>query len=199
MGLRKTKANKTRRRILDEALQLFKRVGFEQTTIEAIAEAAEVSPSTLYRYFPNKDLILLDPLFDFDLVAAISRHTMNLPLEEALAEAVSEWAQWQDSHAETILLVRSLYSKAPSARARVWDVLSRSEGILRACLAEKLHLPVDDLQVVLTSRLVIFTITPTVADQWEASAGRSSAVAISKQVMRVFQEHNLLIPREVHR
>jgi AcrR family transcriptional regulator len=70
MGLREKKAKKTRERILEEALLLFKRDGYEQTSMEAIAEAAEVSPSTLYRYFLSKDLILLEPLYGFDFSAA---------------------------------------------------------------------------------------------------------------------------------
>src|SRR3984893_3136175 len=83
VGLRERKAKKTRKPIFSEALQLFKRDGYEQTTMEAIAEAAEVSPSTLYRYFLTKDLILLDPLVGYDLIASFSLHSVNLPVEEA--------------------------------------------------------------------------------------------------------------------
>src|SRR5580700_4026255 len=144
MGLRETKAVKTRKRILSEALQLFGRNGYEQTTMEAIAEAAEVSPSTLYRYFLTKDLILLDPLVGYDLIASFSLHAVNLPVEEALAKAILEWAKWQDTNAEEILLVRSLIDQAPLARARLWDIVYQSERDLNALLAEKLHLPKDD-------------------------------------------------------
>ena len=96
MGLRETKAEKTRKRILSDALQLFGRDGYEQTTMEAIAEAAEISPQTLYRYFPSKDLILLGPLVgNHDFSVAFSRLAVNLPVEEALAKAILEWAKWQ--------------------------------------------------------------------------------------------------------
>src|ERR1700722_12523684 len=161
MGLRETKAKKTRRRILSDALQLFGRNGYEQTTMEAIAEAAEVSPSTLYRYFLTKDLILLDPLVGYDLIASFSLHAVNLPVEEALAQAILEWAKWQDTNAEEILLVRSLIDQAPPARARLWDIVYQAEQALNALLAEKLHLPKDDLQVVLSARQVILTIIGT--------------------------------------
>ena len=65
MGLREKKEEKTRKRIVDEALLLFKHNGYEPTTMEAIAEAAEVSRATLYRYFPSKDLVLLDHFMIF--------------------------------------------------------------------------------------------------------------------------------------
>jgi len=194
VGLRETKAEKTRTRIVREALLLFKRDGYEQTSVEAIAEAAEVSPSTLYRYFPSKDLILLSPVSAYDFWEAFSRHAVNHPAEEALAEAILDWAKWQDSNAEEVLLVRSLIDQAPIPRARLWDVVYQSERDLNARLAEKLHLPEDDLKVVLSARLA-FLVIGLVADLWRASAGKSSSVAIAKKVMRMFEEHKVLLPQ----
>jgi AcrR family transcriptional regulator len=199
MGLRETKAKKIRKRILIDALQLFRRNGYEQTTMEAIAEAAEVSPSTLYRYFLTKDLILLDQLVGYDLIASFSLHAVNLPVEEALAKAILEWAKWQDTNAEELLLVRSLIDQNIMPRARVWDLLFQSVRDMNARLAEILHLPEDDLQVVLSVRLLFLVITFTVSDQWRAGAGKSSAVEIAKQVMRMLEENKVLIPRQAPR
>lgn len=198
MGLRETKAQKTRTRIVREAFLLFKRDGYEQTSVEAIAEAAEVSPSTLYRYFPSKDLILLSPVSAYDFWEAFSQHALNHPAEEALAEAILDWAKWQDSNAEEVLLVRSLIDQAPIPRARLWDVVHQSERDLNARLAEKLHLSEDDLKVVLSARLV-FLLIGLVADLWRESAGKSSSVAIAKKVMRMFEEHKVLLPRKAPR
>jgi len=200
VGLRKTKAEKTRKRILTEALRLFKRDGYEQTTVEAIAEAAEIGPRTLYRYFASKDLILLGPMTGFgDFSAAFSRHAVNLPVEEALAEAILEWAKWQDTNAEEILLVSSLIDQAPIARARLWDIVYQAEQALNARLAEILHLPKDDLQIVLSVRLVLLTIINTLADQRRARDGKFSSSVCAKRVMRMFEEHKVLIPRRAPR
>ena len=199
MGHRETKARKTRKRIFSEASQLFKRDGYDQTTMEAIAEAAEVSIRTLYRYFLSKDQILLDPLFGFDFSAAFSQHAVNLQVEEALAETLFEWAKWQDTNSEEILLVRSLIDQAPIARARLWNLVYEAERVLSARLAEKLHLPENDRQFILSARLLFLTITATVADLWRAGAGKSSAVAIAKQVMKMFEENRVLIPRQAPR
>jgi AcrR family transcriptional regulator len=197
VGLRETKAEKTRRRIVSEALRLFKRDGYEQTTVEAIAEAVEIGPRTLYRYFASKDLILLGPLTgDLDFSAVFARHAINLPVEEALAEAILEWAKWQDANSEEILLVLSLIEQAPIARAKLWDIVNQQERSLTARLAEKLHLPEGDLRVVLSSRHVLLTIIQTVAEQSRASAGRSSSIEYAKQAMRMFEEHKVLLPRE---
>ncbi|NUP66730.1 MAG: TetR family transcriptional regulator [Nonomuraea sp.] len=60
-GLRERKKAKTRETILREAFALFRERGYHATTVEQIAEAAEISPATFFRYFPTKeDLVTLD-------------------------------------------------------------------------------------------------------------------------------------------
>ncbi|GAB2502356.1 hypothetical protein GCM10026982_31210 [Nocardiopsis aegyptia] len=54
-GLRERKKARTRNGIRREALRLFREQGYQATTMEQIARAADVAPSTLFRYFPTKD------------------------------------------------------------------------------------------------------------------------------------------------
>lgn len=58
-GLRERKKARTRAQIRETALGLFAEQGYEATTVQQIAEAAEVSLSTLFRYFPTKAQLVL--------------------------------------------------------------------------------------------------------------------------------------------
>jgi AcrR family transcriptional regulator len=57
-GLRELKKRRTRETILRVALELFAKQGYINTTLDQIAEAAEVSTGTLFAYFPSKEDIL---------------------------------------------------------------------------------------------------------------------------------------------
>lgn len=65
-GLRERKKLRTRASIQKEAMRLFLEKGYEETTIEDIADVVEISPSTFFNYFPSKEAVVfqddLDPL-----------------------------------------------------------------------------------------------------------------------------------------
>ena len=67
-----------------------------------------------------------------------------------------------------------------------------------ARLAEKLHLPEDDLRVELSARLV-FAILGAASVQWRVSPNRSPSSAIAKEALRMFEKQKVLIPRKARR
>jgi AcrR family transcriptional regulator len=89
LGLRERKKLKTRAALQKEAMRLFLEKGFAMTTIEEIADAAEVSPSTFFNYFSSKeDLVLQDDL-DPLIIAAFNAQPPELGPIAALRAAMN--------------------------------------------------------------------------------------------------------------
>lgn len=87
-GLRERKKAKTKAAIQRHAVRLFTEQGFAATTVEQIAEAAEVSPSTVFRYFPTKEeLVVFDP-YDPVIFAEFQRQPPELTLIQAWRHAL---------------------------------------------------------------------------------------------------------------
>lgn len=78
-GLRERKKRRTRAMLVATAIELCDRQGFEQTTVEQIAAAADVSPRTFSRYFATKEEVVL--ALSADLVEAIAAQLSRQPRE----------------------------------------------------------------------------------------------------------------------
>ena len=54
VGLRERKKARLRQLIIDTAIKLFRKHGYERTRIDDIVDTLEISQPTFFRYFPSK-------------------------------------------------------------------------------------------------------------------------------------------------
>jgi AcrR family transcriptional regulator len=106
------------------ALELFRRQGFEETTVNQIATAAEVSPMTVFRYFATKEDIVVWDDFDETLVARIQESPECDDVITRVATVLLNSLADADEDARLAMLARlELAIRSPALRARGWDNL----------------------------------------------------------------------------
>jgi AcrR family transcriptional regulator len=89
LGLRDRKKIQTRDTIRREAMRLIDENGYANTTVEQIAEAAEVSPSTFFRYFPSKEMVLMANDLDLVTITALEQQPAEMPSLQAFRRALA--------------------------------------------------------------------------------------------------------------
>jgi len=158
-GLRERKKAQTRAAIQRHALRLFREAGYTATTMEQIAAAAEVSPSTLYRYFPTKEDLILQDDYDPLLAAAFRAQPPEMPILEAFRTAIWQgMAQIPEAEqAEAMNRARMSYT-IPEVRARTLDHLFTTADMLTDLFAERLNRSPDELEVRVLAGTVIGTM-----------------------------------------
>ncbi|MEU6674027.1 helix-turn-helix domain-containing protein [Streptomyces sp. NPDC046925] len=139
MGLREKKAQRVRETIHHAMLTLAERDGYEAATIEQVAERAEVAISTVYRYFANKDAILLDPVErDVGAYAALFRaRPAGEDVAVSLGWTVHAILDRTPERRAAVRRLRAQLDHAPGPRARLWDILHREQVLLEDAIAER--------------------------------------------------------------
>lgn len=144
-GLRELKKQRTRDLLLRSALELFTEHGYEETTVDDIAEAADVSQRTFFRYFSSKEDVafaLQDEVEARFFDAVVARPADESPMRALRNALDSTWASIGEAIQEVVPL---------SVYLRMWQVIETTpvlvavhmwrstemEGRLAAVFAER--------------------------------------------------------------
>jgi AcrR family transcriptional regulator len=153
----------TRRKIQEQALQLFVEKGYDATTVEEIAAAAGVSHMTFFRYFPRKEAVVewdeYDPLLEELIVA---RPPDEPPLA-ALHGAIRAGLEVILSTDREALLMRTrLVMHNPLLRARNLIAQDTTRDLFARALARRASLPEPDLAATVQASASLGAIAPAV-------------------------------------
>ncbi|NUS44199.1 MAG: TetR family transcriptional regulator [Mycobacteriaceae bacterium] len=147
-GLRERKKERTRRTIRSEAFRLFKEQGYAETTVEQIAAAAEVSPSTFFRYFPSKEQLVIADDLDAPMLEALQRQPMELPLLEALRRASDEvFTHLPDDLQEFEYTRLGFMHSVPELRGAVAQEAERNMNLMIDIAAQRTGRDRDDPEI----------------------------------------------------
>lgn len=171
-SLRERKKERTRRELVAAALQLFEQKGYDATTVDEIAAAAEVSPRTFFRYFADKEEVAMGEVFDQSVIDLVNARPAGEPLVESLRHVVAgSLGLMNESDREALLPRLKIVYRTPSLRGRRWEYQLRFGRTAGAALAERLGLPPDDLGSRVTATAALMAVEVAM-DRWQERDGR---------------------------
>jgi AcrR family transcriptional regulator len=157
LGLRQRKKQKTHETIIRVALELFAEQGYERTTIAEIAEAAEISPRTIFAYFPSKEDIVFYDLSELHerLAVALRDRPESATALDVLREFIVASLTPDETHKLRRCVVATDEALQRSKRARFAPL----ERLLVEAIAEDLRAGPEDIrpQIVAASLIAAFT------------------------------------------
>lgn len=147
-SLRERKKNKTKATIQQAALQLFSEQGYEDTTIDQIAEAAEVSRATFFRYFPAKADIVSTDVFDSRFLRAYQSQPKELhPIKALRMSLQGVFREASTRELEFEKQREALLRQIPELRTAMSEMIRQALPVLTQAIAGHVSRPIDDLAV----------------------------------------------------
>ena len=148
LGLRERKKIKTREAIRGATYALIEQQGYDATTIDQIADRAEVSPSTVFRYFPTKEDIVLTDEFDAVMLEEIRRRPAEEPWGDTIRYVLRRAVQVGMAADPAVSRLRTrLMVQVPAVRSRMMESMSVTGHMLCRAVAERTGRDPGDLEV----------------------------------------------------
>ncbi|WP_405497373.1 TetR family transcriptional regulator [Nocardia sp. NBC_00511] len=175
-GLREREKARVRQELIDAALLLFERRGFEQTTVQEIADAAGVSRRTFHRHFPSKTAVVFSHEEDVMayLIDALEGRPPREAVFEAMRGALREFIldpvepEQRRRQAETARRARLVLITNPALRRENFIGAFGRRDALARCFARRAGLPEDDLRAQLAAATA-FAAFGVGLDRWARS------------------------------
>jgi AcrR family transcriptional regulator len=195
MGLRETKMERTRRFIADKAFELFVTQGYDNTTVEQIAAAAEVGARTLYRYYPTKEALVVNFVEEglTTALAVLVEQPDDLPLPQALYAVIDSVEQTITANSGRLIALYAITGRTAALRARLADQNWR----WRQELAREILRRIGDTRFDLVATLAAATtmnVIEVIVQKWVDSGGTVDVGDIARETLRLMRTNAIPVP-----
>ena len=183
-GLRERKKQKTRESIQREAVRLIGKQGYEQTTVEQIAAAVEISPSTFFNYFPSKEDVVLYDAYDPLIISLMSERPAAEPLSVSMRNVLEAMGGIFERDREIILARGRLWFEVPALRARLWEQLEQAQVLMSTVISQRSGRDPGDFEIRVIVMIVV-TAALEAMREWLHRDGKGSFVELVNQALDV--------------
>jgi len=190
-GLRERKKQKTKASIQREALRLFKKRGYEETTIEDIAEAAEISPSTFFNYFPTKEDVVVYDEYDPVMFSILTDAPAGETLRESIRRVLEAFGEVMEKDRENILERSRLVLEVPELRARIWEELEKARDLFAGVIAARTGRDASEFEIQVVG-MTLVGIAFQAGVEWVRTGGEGNMADLFRRAMDVVDFESLL-------
>jgi AcrR family transcriptional regulator len=165
-------------------MRLFAKRGYEETTVEQIAAAAEISPSTFFNYFPTKEDVVMLDIYDPIAIQMIKERPKNETLGVTFRRVLEGLDAIFERDRELVLERGRIMLEVPELRGRLWDELERTQAFVIELLAERTGRKPDDFELRVTARVAIAALYEA-SLEWFRLRGRKRLVELANHALDV--------------
>ncbi|RLV56371.1 TetR family transcriptional regulator [Aeromicrobium phragmitis] len=180
------KAERTRERLAEHALDLFETQGYEATTVAQIAAAAGVTEMTFFRHFRTKEAVVLTDPYDPVIAAGIRRRPLDEPpLHRAVRGLRETFAQLPEPDVDMVRRRVRLIARTPVLRAAV----TRHNDVTESAIADALAGPEEDALAARVSAAVVLAALTVGLYAWAEHAEGSLGEFIERALAVLEPDH----------
>lgn len=181
--LREQKKENTRQALVEAAWTLFRKKGYDATTIEEVAEAAGISKRTFFRYFPTKEAIVFHRSAEriAMLRALLARHGRGM---EAVRGACLEMARHFAESREEVLEQYRLIESTPTLAMTEGEIDRKWIAAIAAALVVHTSAAAERRARILAG--AIFGAMRATLAEWVTQGGRGDLVRLGTEALSLF-------------
>jgi AcrR family transcriptional regulator len=185
---RHQRSERTRAGLVAAALELFDRQGFDETTVEQIAQTADVSTRTFFHHFPTKEAVLFDGYAERldDATRRFRSAAEGESLWQALRRASGTVAEAIAAQPDRFARRGRLYVRSPTLRATMLRINEEWIDGLRVEIAKRLDTEDEDLRPRLAASLGNSAMRAAI-DSWTSGGGRGDIQRLAADAMEMIR------------
>jgi AcrR family transcriptional regulator len=194
-GLRARKRRETRQRIAETGLRMFIANGFDATTLDAIAEAANISRRSFFHYFQSKEAVLegweseADEAFRAAMVAQPPDAAPLVVVRDGMLSVISRY------QTDQAIAIDRLLRSTEALRARKTASYEHKERVVLAALTERWPDPAKLPSLRVTAMIGVGALR-LAAEAWSAEGGTRSLADYVTDTFAVLAGLETAVPRE---
>jgi AcrR family transcriptional regulator len=187
-GRRETNRLRTRAQLNSAAIYLFAERGYDETSVEDVADAAGISVRTLFRHFTSKEDLVFARTFDLrGFLDGILEQPGSLPPMVVIRDAYIRQLPFNDAERELILTFHKAMSTTAALQGRYVGLESEFRRQLARTLAKR-----DGRRIANEADTLTATVADAVLhhayDKWLARQGRANYKTLVESAFRSFGE-----------